>query len=116
MSDTKTHGGERKGAGRPPVDTVEHRVRLPRDVVSLLTALGGDRLSKGIIMAANDLPLVNPEPLAASRTSVEIGEYRVRLPRDVGSRLRALGGRRLSRGIIRAADALRIGNEKAAEG
>lgn len=49
------HGGQRPGTGRPRVDTVEHRVRLPRDVVSLLTALGGGRLSKGIVRAAEKL-------------------------------------------------------------
>ncbi|MDE2470845.1 MAG: hypothetical protein KGL35_19385 [Bradyrhizobium sp.] len=49
------HGGARPGAGRLPVDTVEHRVRLPRDVVSVLTALGGGRLSRGIVLAADQL-------------------------------------------------------------
>jgi len=51
------HGGARKGAGRKPVDTVEHRVRLPRDVVSILTALGNGRLSAGIIKAARQLKI-----------------------------------------------------------
>ena len=46
------HGGARKGAGRPSVDTVEHRVRLPRQIVGLLTALGNGRLSVGIVCAA----------------------------------------------------------------
>ena len=55
MMPPKLHGGARKGAGRPPVDTVEHRVRLPRDVVSVLTALGGGRLSRGIVLAADQL-------------------------------------------------------------
>ncbi len=51
------HGGAREGAGRLPVETVEHRVRLPRDVVSLLTALGDGRLSKGIVRAAERLKI-----------------------------------------------------------
>ncbi len=61
MTSTK-HGGERPGAGRPPVDTVEHRVRLPRDVVSLLAALGDGRLSKGIVRAADALRVGNEKP------------------------------------------------------
>lgn len=55
MTSPKQHGGERPGAGRRRVDTVEHRVRLPRDVVSVLTALGGGRLSRGIVLAADQL-------------------------------------------------------------
>ena len=62
MNNTKTHGGARKGAGRPPVDTVERRVRLPPDVVSLLTALGGGRLSRGIVRAAESLRVGNEKP------------------------------------------------------
>ena len=49
---TKQHGGARNGAGRKPVDTVEHRVRLPRDVISLLKALGNGRLRDGIVKLA----------------------------------------------------------------
>ena len=56
------HGGARKGAGRKPVETVENRVRLPRDVVSLLTALGDGRLSKGIVRAAESLRVGNEKP------------------------------------------------------
>ena len=52
MIAAKTHGGARQGSGRPPVDTVEHRVRLPRHIVALLTALGSGRLSAGIVRAA----------------------------------------------------------------
>ena len=48
----KQHGGARKGAGRKPVDTVEHRVRLPRDVIALLIALGNGRLRDGIVRLA----------------------------------------------------------------
>lgn len=55
------HGGARKGAGRPPVETVEHRVRLPAWAVSLLTALGDGRLSKGIVRAAEKLKVGEPE-------------------------------------------------------
>ena len=47
-----SHGGARKGAGRKPVDTIEHRVRLPRDVIALLTALGNGRLRDGIVKLA----------------------------------------------------------------
>ena len=65
MNNTKTHGGARKGAGRPPVDTVEHRVRLPPDVVSLLTALGDGRLSKGIVRAADALRIGNEKAAEA---------------------------------------------------
>jgi len=49
---TKQHGGPRPGAGRKPVDTVEHRVRLPRDVIALLKALGNGRLRDGIVKLA----------------------------------------------------------------
>jgi hypothetical protein len=49
---TKQHGGVRPGAGRKPVDTVEHRVRLPRDVIALLVALGNGRLRDGIVYLA----------------------------------------------------------------
>ena|GEM_PF-5335289 len=49
---TKHHGGARPGAGRKPVDTVEHRVRLPRDVIALLKALGNGRLRDGIVYLA----------------------------------------------------------------
>lgn len=52
MTTPAQHGGARPGAGRPRVDTVEHRVRLPRDVVALLLALGDGRLSAGIVQLA----------------------------------------------------------------
>ncbi|NNM64068.1 MAG: hypothetical protein HKL99_05570 [Burkholderiales bacterium] len=62
MIDTKTHGGKRPGAGRPPVETVEHRVRLPPGVISLLTALGDGRLSRGIVLAAEALRVGDIKP------------------------------------------------------
>jgi hypothetical protein len=43
-------------------------------------------------------------------------EHRVRLPRSIVSLLVALGDGRLSKGIVRAAEAVRVGNEKASEG
>ena len=59
--DAKQHGGVRPGAGRPHVETVEHRVRLPTWAISLLTALGGGRLSKGIVRAAEQFKVGEPE-------------------------------------------------------
>ena len=107
------HGGQRPGTGRRPVDTTEHRVRLPRDVVSLLAAVGAGRLSRGIVLAADLYP--GGECHRMSRSHVDIVEHRVRLPRDRASFLTHLGAGRLSRGIVRAADALRIGYEKPPE-
>lgn len=49
------HGGTRPGAGRPRAETVEHRVRLPLWAISLLTALGDGRLSRGIVKAAEQI-------------------------------------------------------------
>jgi hypothetical protein len=62
MNSAKQHGGERPGAGRKRVDTVEHRVRLPPEIVSLLTALGDGRLSRGIVRAAQALRVGNEKP------------------------------------------------------
>jgi hypothetical protein len=52
MSQPTRHGGARPGAGRKPVDTVERRVRLPRDVAALLVAIGNGRLRDGIVFLA----------------------------------------------------------------
>ena len=55
------HGGARKGAGRHTADTVEHRVRLPLWAISLLTALGDGRLSRGIVKAAEQIKIGSAE-------------------------------------------------------
>ncbi len=55
------HGGARPGAGRPRVETVEHRVRLPLWAISLLTALGDGRLSRGIVKAAEQIKIGSAE-------------------------------------------------------
>jgi hypothetical protein len=47
-------GGPRPGAGRPPANTVEHRVRLPRDVAAWLREYGGGRISRGIVRLVQD--------------------------------------------------------------
>ena len=65
MTSPNQHGGERPGAGRKRVDTVEHRVRLPVWTISLLTALGDGRLSKGIVRAADALRIGNEKSAEA---------------------------------------------------
>ena len=43
MEPVKTHGGARKGAGRPTADTHEVTIRLTRDEHEKLKKLGGSK-------------------------------------------------------------------------